>query len=230
MSQDVTSLEDQLRLAHKRIYQLEETLNQIPAERPTTTQSEMAARQKFFADVYMESDDILAPEPKRRLIEKHNSDERWLLSSIRNRCTIVDRQCWIPENAPSRPGHYAKLNLRRTRVHQESEELIGGQFYFHHLCLLAAGRVDEFLNIGHGTLQASHLCHNPLCCNADHIVVEPGEDNAARSSCIGHYEVVVQGTTYHSCYHWQYGIRKRCILPVIILTPGTYKRNTGWDT
>ena len=51
-------------------------------------------------------------------------------------------------------------------------------------------------------LDASHLCHNALCVNTDHIVLEPREINNQRKICVAAHQCtthIVHGTNYTNC-------------------------------
>lgn len=51
-------------------------------------------------------------------------------------------------------------------------------------------------------LDASHLCHNALCVNADHIIFEPHDLNNHRKVCVASQKCTtheLHGTTYPNC-------------------------------
>lgn len=56
------------------------------------------------------------------------------------------------------------------------------EYYIHHLALVDAGRADDLKGLLNGK-QVSHLCHNRVCFNADHLVVEDAETNRDRNKC-----------------------------------------------
>lgn len=67
----------------------------------------------------------------------------------------------------------------------------------HRLAVVAYGSAGEVRRMLHGQ-HASHLCHNPACFAAGHIVVEPKEANEDRKNCKARVVVtfVLQGVRY----------------------------------
>lgn len=67
---------------------------------------------------------------------------------------------------------------------------------------LAAHRLSFF--IGHGftrldpSLHVSHLCHNKLCVNLDHLSLEPASVNLARRTCVKENKCLGH-TNHESC-------------------------------
>lgn len=47
----------------------------------------------------------------------------------------------------------------------------------------------------------SHLCHNKLCVNPDHLVIEKIKANNARIGCIGYFEDDDTGNVFCVCQH-----------------------------
>jgi hypothetical protein len=91
--------------------------------------------------------------------------------------------------------------------------------YFHCMALIADGRREElgWATKGAGTLQVSHLCHNPGCFNPAHLLVEESWLNMARNSCKGHEILMYSGLgpmRYNPCCHGGTGkVNIKCILP-----------------
>jgi hypothetical protein len=53
--------------------------------------------------------------------------------------------------------------------------------YMSHLAIIASGRkLEQYRVVKHGQWQVSHLCHNPLCFNPEHLVVESEGQNQVR--------------------------------------------------
>lgn len=68
------------------------------------------------------------------------------------------------------------------------------EYYIHHLALLAADRGAELGQVFIGRnpdqvftdrKQVSHLCHNPICFNEEHLIVETASENLERNMCKG---------------------------------------------
>lgn len=106
--------------------------------------------------------------------------------------------------------HSLKPNLNRPRI-----RIKGAVYYASHVAKYTASgettyNCDLFTS---GTLPAneidlSHLCHNPYCFKASHLVFEPNKVNAARETCsvIGR---CLSHPGYQSCYQVNRVIDKR---------------------
>jgi hypothetical protein len=72
------------------------------------------------------------------------------------------------DKVPSKKGGYVQLSA----------------FGVNKFCVLGEmlGWAKGINNIG-GTLEISHLCHNPLCTIPSHVVAETRRDNNARKGC-----------------------------------------------
>ncbi len=57
----------------------------------------------------------------------------------------------------------------------------GENWYAHRFAwALAGNELPEFNPTNPDAMELSHLCHNPLCCNVDHMVLETHAENLAR--------------------------------------------------
>ncbi|KAK9246401.1 zinc-binding loop region of homing endonuclease-domain-containing protein [Lipomyces tetrasporus] len=84
------------------------------------------------------------------------------------------------------------------------------------VALIATNRRDELKKaLGHVRYCAiSQLCHNIVCINPEHIIVESISNNHKRKTCIGKTAIVRDGVTYHACPHGSVEKMRTCILPV----------------
>ena len=85
------------------------------------------------------------------------------------------------------------------------------EYYIHHLALIAADRSSELENIKEEKKQVSHLCHNRICYEHTHLVVEKAEMNLNRNKCHGWTWITCPcGCEYkfNPCTH-----QPQCILP-----------------
>jgi hypothetical protein len=87
----------------------------------------------------------------------------------------VTGMCWEHPHAPVQTG-YVQLNFngkKKYGVHQ-------GNYSVHLLAMRAVGRTPR---ADLKDRDCSHLCHNKICCNPDHLVWEEGENNKRRNVC-----------------------------------------------
>ncbi|KAK9365153.1 zinc-binding loop region of homing endonuclease-domain-containing protein [Lipomyces kononenkoae] len=85
----------------------------------------------------------------------------------------------------------------------------------HQIALIADNRRDELeLTLGNPSFDVSHLCHNRLCFNAEHLVVESRQTNVSRMTCNGKKILVHDEFSYHPCSHGSVEKMRKCILPV----------------
>jgi Zinc-binding loop region of homing endonuclease len=189
--------------------------NPNPAQRPQTSDTVIGERQGFLLD----------QSTSAYLDRQHQY----------GRCTAAQAQnilaskgftnngigCRLSTNAPHRDENgYVKINLRNTPG-------LGFQIFIHMLALIAAGRKDELLACQDPEhplqLECSHLCHNNVCFEASHIIVEPHADNVARQTCAGTYIIRHGAMTFHPCPHGNMWAKKHCILPVLALGNGYHR-------
>lgn len=104
-------------------------------------------------------------------------------------------------------GHKQYVNIRITGYGTSGGRVSKTILIHHVLYLCTTGFFPDFNN----EKELSHLCHNPRCCNADHIVAEPHDENMARFSCL----VLYRNRISHDCPHDQLSAGRKCILPTV---------------
>jgi hypothetical protein len=80
--------------------------------------------------------------------------------------------CWIYPNKPN-PKGYVQVSLDKANIKAYTHKLA---FMFKNptaINNLPNSRKD----------QVSHLCHNPACCNPEHVVLEAAATNLSRRNC-----------------------------------------------
>lgn len=83
----------------------------------------------------------------------------------------VSGECWITDLSPTKEGGYPQVHMKKGKP----------KALLHHVALRAAGRLADWTE-GH---DVSHLCGERMCCNPDHLCVEPSETNQQRKGCAG---------------------------------------------
>ena len=78
-------------------------------------------------------------------------------------------------------------------------------YYVHRLAYMISHNVLEIPNVAGRTEHVSHLCHTTLCCNPQHLSLEPQVINNERqhcyaeNNCFGHHW---EGNIYGNCILW----------------------------
>jgi hypothetical protein len=131
----------------------------------------------------------------------------------RYRCSDGGVGCWMSATQPNRPGGYVKVNLSNTFHPDGSGNKIGVSVYQHQLSVVARGNGAMLRLAGKGgRWDVSHLCHNSLCFNPDHVRVEPKWLNSLRKVCAGLQRILLpDGSVIHPCRHAKWGVP--CLLP-----------------
>ncbi|KAK9489249.1 zinc-binding loop region of homing endonuclease-domain-containing protein, partial [Lipomyces doorenjongii] len=127
-----------------------------------------------------------------------------LVRSYHHRTTSLG--CWESNCRPRRLG-YVYVDVRRGAC-----RLTPG---LHQLALIAGNRRDELkVTLDSNSFDISHLCHNNICFNPEHLIVESRLNNRRRQACNGHDILVHDGFSYHPCSHGVVEKMRKCILPV----------------
>lgn len=88
--------------------------------------------------------------------------------------------CITSIRTPPQGDKYLSKNLKHTSsMNPRHHSLaIGFSPHMHQLAIIAMGYGDVLKHCGrHGRFQVSHLCHNTLCFNGDHLVIESPQEN-----------------------------------------------------
>jgi len=98
--------------------------------------------------------------------------------------------CVLPHKAANRAvcGYIQVAPAPALGLGESREETVAPQLAHRVVCFLncEAGQVTRMLYQG---LQASHLCGNERCINAQHLVIETREENEARKACSNKVDV-----------------------------------------
>jgi len=102
--------------------------------------------------------------------------------------------CVIPQKKPQ--GYYIQVSVQRSSRNSRGvagstvkKDRSGNGPGAHQLVVLGWGTDEGAESIRNGTAQASHLCHNSLCVNTEHIVAEDRAINEARKKCAKQMQV-----------------------------------------
>lgn len=116
----------------------------------------------------------------------------------------ADLGCWVTRYASSASTKSGPK--KSTTPYPVTSKTIDGdklKFYLHHVAMMKS-RADRGLVGMWDTreFQVSHRCHNPLCVNVDHLVLESGDDNRERNThCTGEVRCTVCSTSMPVCPH-----------------------------
>jgi len=105
---------------------------------------------------------------------------------------INDTMCVVCSLQPTGTG-YAQVNLKNANAEERAANGITSSYYLVHLIALRAANrppPDE------GS-EASHLCHNKLCFNVDHLCWESSRNNKRRNACPFFLEGQLQCSKIH---------------------------------
>jgi len=99
-----------------------------------------------------------------------------------NAATTNDFGCILAQKATNKSNGkgYVKCKVAGSRK----------EFYAHHIALVVANRDNELSQVRHLNYEISHLCHNPRCFNASHLVAESKAVNLSRLSC--YYQSLIE--------------------------------------
>jgi len=123
------------------------------------------------------------------------------------------RACWLSISAATKPNGHTQGNSKRTDTLTIRSMKKG----------MVVNRTAAMLNVDARamdavymtSLDASHLCHNPLCINPRHIVLEPSIENQHRKGCQGLLEMA-DGAFNRGCGHKPYCLR---VTPSVVMIP-----------
>lgn len=100
--------------------------------------------------------------------------------------------CLLAQKVPNRPdgtGYVAMAPVGLKKPNDKPKNIAQG---VHRLAVIAYGNDDEKAKLlSRDGYHASHRCHQPLCFNADHIVVEEQPQNEDRKTCKGRVDRLV---------------------------------------
>lgn len=118
-----------------------------------------------------------------------------------SRATFNSRGCWLSRKKPSDRG-YIKLKVdAQVSVAGRSKEV-----YLQQIAVVAKDDEKQKSLLLTDGYEASHLCHEKLCFNPNHIFMEPKAINISRNDCIC---VKIGEKHYSNCNH-----QPQCILKV----------------
>ncbi|KAK9363583.1 zinc-binding loop region of homing endonuclease-domain-containing protein [Lipomyces starkeyi] len=122
--------------------------------------------------------------------------------------------CWESNVKPCNRAGHCRVQLRKLDVHP----------CLHQLALIADNRGAELKTTlrGRNLFDVSHLCHNGLCFNPEHLIVESRQNNLRRRTCVGHNVVFYGDFEHHPCRHGEVEKMRKCILPLLRLGPGDH--------
>ena len=116
--------------------------------------------------------------------------------------------CWLAQKARHNGfgTGYIRIRLGKERY----------EYYAHHVSVAYYKNKVELALVyrapNEKEYQVSHLCHNSICFNPDHLIVEPAEINRARNTCSGHHALIQCPCPceyrFSRCTH-----NPKCILP-----------------
>ena len=99
--------------------------------------------------------------------------------SGRIRSRLDERGIWVAKTLNTGYPQIAFSSAHaRAEVNSHSREKPIARYVCSHIILLAAGKVPTSLG-----LEASHLCHEPKCCLAEHLIWESPYRNNRRRRC-----------------------------------------------
>jgi hypothetical protein len=97
--------------------------------------------------------------------------------------TLPSTKCLIPKRKPREDG-YVRFTVTKDQAIQLGLGSGEKSYYLHCLAFYCThGYVPN--GVGRHT---SHRCHNPCCCNVDHLVDETAEENNSRKNCLVWYK------------------------------------------
>lgn len=112
----------------------------------------------------------------RNLLMERRNHARSAATPVR----VGGETCWVGDQAPTSAG-YARLNVT-LETSGTPPEKITADVFAHHIAIIANGHGSQ-LDLTGISHDASHLCHNKLCWNPSHIILELKLDNQGRNSC-----------------------------------------------
>ncbi|KAJ8096646.1 zinc-binding loop region of homing endonuclease-domain-containing protein [Lipomyces tetrasporus] len=130
------------------------------------------------------------------------------------RAVTTDLGCWESNLNRDKRG-YVPVHRRNL--------LSKGRIHMHQLALIATDRGAELkTTLGNTSFNVSHLCHNGICFNPDHLVVESERNNFKRRTCVGHKVILYGDSEHHPCRHDEVETMRKCILPLLRLEAGDH--------
>ncbi|KAK9368605.1 zinc-binding loop region of homing endonuclease-domain-containing protein [Lipomyces kononenkoae] len=135
----------------------------------------------------------------------------------RYRAVTTDLGCWESNMRPSCRGRYVRLKLRKLHCRP----------FLHQIAVIADNRGAELkMTLKSNRFHVSHLCHNDLCFNSDHLIVESSTNNLRRRTCVGHKVIIYGPFEFHPCRHGEVEKMRKCILPLLRLGAGHHVNDT----
>ena len=85
-----------------------------------------------------------------------------------------------------------RVPTSQPKPNRKSDSTVRG---VHQIRLMCALRVTHF----QPDYETSHLCHNKLCVNIDHLSLEPHSVNTQRRACVTNGRCIGHGAPYKNC-------------------------------
>ena len=115
-----------------------------------------------------------------------DEDSRTILDKILQKCQYLQNThgCIIWTGATSNAGRYGRMrNPFKNLINQPSTMSVHRLVYLlHNINIFSDKKIPNF-GVDGEVLHVSHICHNSLCVNIDHLILEPQKTNNEREAC-----------------------------------------------
>ncbi|KAK9359166.1 zinc-binding loop region of homing endonuclease-domain-containing protein [Lipomyces starkeyi] len=168
-------------------------LHHLEGNTPNCGEQTSAAATITTLDTTADKYDMITPKMAQELIDRYRGD-------------TTELGCWQSKLKAYRRNSSSKVILKKLPVGP----------CLNQVALIATNRLDELKKTldKRGYYAVTQLCHNNLCINPEHIIVESTSNNCKRRTCIGKMAVVREGVTDNPCPHGSVEKMCTCILPV----------------
>lgn len=129
-------------------------------------------------------------------MEAHRAWIEQTLAKIRENCLVTETGCQVWQKASSGKGAGPKYGMSKVKF---PWGMRAKAIRVHRLMYMLANSNFDLTS----QLDVSHLCHNSLCVNEDHLSLEPHTVNNSRRHCLSTVPRTCVGhNQYEKCFQW----------------------------